>query len=105
MRLFCGQPYIDVRASFNSFIPAELPVSLASRLVDFYLLCLAENTQAHDKVEFEIVPTCFDLNFGRWQNILGEAGFKSGPKAPFRMLEVTYRFCNKAWTKKEWSEA
>jgi len=75
MRLFCGQPYIDVRASFNSFIPAELPVSLASRLVDFYLLCLAENTQAHDKVEFEIVPTCFDLNFGRWQNILGEAGF------------------------------
>lgn len=77
MRLFCGQPYIDVRASFNSFIPAELPDSLAGRLVDFYLHCLAQNPQAHDKVEFEILPTCCDLHFVHWQNTLRENGFSN----------------------------
>jgi choline kinase len=75
MRLFCGHPYIDVRASFNSFIPVELDAPLAGRLVEFFLNCLIENPQAHDKVEFEILPTCFDLDFARWQNVLSLAGF------------------------------
>ena len=75
MRLFCEQPYIDVRASFNSFIPAEIPEQLTGRLVDFYLRSLAKNPQSHDKVEFEIVPTCYDLDFARWQKTLIENGF------------------------------
>ena len=75
MRLFCGQPYIDVRASFNSFIPVDIPEQLAGRLVDFYLRSLAKNPQWHDKVEFEIVPTCYDLDFVRWQSTLSENGF------------------------------
>ena len=34
---FAGFPYIDVRVSFNSFIPANLNEGLANRLVDYYL--------------------------------------------------------------------
>ena len=34
---FHGLPYIDVRLSFNSFIPNELDNDLASRLVDYYV--------------------------------------------------------------------
>ena len=73
--MFCGQPYVDVRASFNSFIPADIPEQLAGRLVDFYLRSLAKNPKAHDKVEFEIVPTCYDLDFERWQIALSQASF------------------------------
>ena len=34
---FFGLPYIDVRVSFNSFIPADLEEGLAKRLVDHYI--------------------------------------------------------------------
>ena len=34
---FHGLPYIDVRLSFNSFIPNELDNDLAGRLVDYYV--------------------------------------------------------------------
>ena len=34
---FGGLPYIDVRVSFNSFIPSDINSELADRLVDYYL--------------------------------------------------------------------
>jgi phosphohistidine swiveling domain-containing protein len=51
----CGIPYVDIRASFNSFVPRELPDELAARLVEFYLHRLKQHPQWHDKVEFNIV--------------------------------------------------
>ena len=72
---FAGIPYVDVRASFNSFIPNSLDDDLASRLVDYYLNRLTDNPQYHDKVEFEIVPTCFSLNFDIWRKRLNQGGF------------------------------
>ncbi len=60
----CGMPYIDIRASFNSFIPKQLPDDLATRLVTFYLHRLKNNPQWHDKVEFKVVLASdhFSLN-------------------------------------------
>ena len=74
---FSGHPYVDVRASFNSFIPATLNDELAGRLVDYYLLRLRENPHYHDKVEFEILPTCYAFNFDRWRGKLAEGGFSN----------------------------
>ena len=34
---FGGRPYIDVRVSFNSFIPAKLSDELGEQLVNYYL--------------------------------------------------------------------
>ena len=34
---------------------------LAHKLVDFYLNWLEANPSLHDKVEFEVVPTCYSL--------------------------------------------
>ncbi|MEA5446509.1 PEP-utilizing enzyme [Gammaproteobacteria bacterium AB-CW1] len=71
---FAGHPYVDIRASFNSFVPAALDDELAGRLVDFYLSWLEANPHLHDKVEFDVVPTCFGLNFERWEKRLSEEG-------------------------------
>ncbi|WP_199737597.1 PEP/pyruvate-binding domain-containing protein [Legionella septentrionalis] len=71
---FAGHPYVDIRASFNSFIPAELDNELAARLVDFYLNWLELHPHLHDKVEFDVVPTCYDLNFKRWEKRLTQQG-------------------------------
>ena len=50
-----GLPYIDVRLSFNSFIPKEIPGNLAEKLVNYYLKQLEKQPYLHDKVEFNIV--------------------------------------------------
>lgn len=71
---FAGHPYVDVRASFNSFVPAALDDELATRLVDFYLDWLKQHPHLHDKVEFDVVPTCFALDFERWETRLIEHG-------------------------------
>jgi len=60
-----GHPYIDIRASFNSFVPASLDDGLAERLVDHYLLRLRRYPYLHDKVEFEVAVTCLDFDFDR----------------------------------------
>jgi hypothetical protein len=59
---FFGLPYIDVRVSFNSFIPNDLNAPLAERLVNYYLQRLINEPDLHDKVEFEIVFSCYSLD-------------------------------------------
>lgn len=67
LQVFAGHPYVDVRASLNSFIPAQLPDDLAGRIVEFCLNWLQAHPHLHDKLEFEVIPTCFSLDFDRWQ--------------------------------------
>lgn len=68
-----GHPLIDVRHSFNSFLPAGLDDSICSVLVDAWIDRLAAHPELHDKVEFEIVPTCKDFCFERtaWRRYPG----------------------------------
>jgi hypothetical protein len=71
---FAGHPYVDVRASFASLLPASLPDLLAGRLLNFYLEWLPANPDLHDKVEFEVVPTCLGPGFDSWERRLCEEG-------------------------------
>jgi glutamine kinase len=70
-----NKPYIDVRNSFNSFIPASLSQELRTKLVDFYLNKLEKNPEMQDKVEFEVLYTCYDLNFDDRSKELLDSGF------------------------------
>jgi len=72
---FFGLPYIDVRLSFNSFIPVDLDEGLAGRLVDHYIDRLLAEPTLHDKVEFEIVFSCYTLDLRQRLTRLAEAGF------------------------------
>lgn len=53
-----GIPFIDVRVSFNSFVPGSLRIDLCEKLVNYYVDRLVQAPQSHDKVEFEIVFSC-----------------------------------------------
>ncbi|MDM5138389.1 PEP-utilizing enzyme [Aeromonas bestiarum] len=72
---FYGMPYIDVRLSFNSFIPANLPDNVAGKLVDAYINRLLEKPYLHDKVEFEIVYSCYTLDLHERLQSLKNEGF------------------------------
>jgi phosphohistidine swiveling domain-containing protein len=57
-----GSPFIDVRTDFNSFLPNGLPRKIQDKAIKFYLSKLKKNPSFHDKVEFNIVETCYDFN-------------------------------------------
>lgn len=72
---FGGMPFIDVRVDFNSFVPADLAPGLGKRLVDYYIEQLAENPNSHDKIEFDVVYTCFTFDLPERIKRLSLAGF------------------------------
>lgn len=72
---FGGLPYIDIRVSFNSFVPAELDNDISSKLVNYYLDRLAEDPSKHDKVEFDIVFSCYTLDLVERIQILKSYAF------------------------------
>jgi len=76
-----GLPYIDVRVSFNSFIPRDVSNDLAGRLANYYIDRLLAEPQLHDKVEFEIIFSCYTLDLPKRMGRLSEHGFSPGDLA------------------------
>lgn len=72
---FYGLPYIDVRVSFNSFVPAQLSEKTAKKLVDYYLDKLRRHPDLHDKIEFEIAFTCYTPDLPERIKCLSEYNF------------------------------
>jgi hypothetical protein len=72
---FFGLPYIDVRLSLNSFIPADLEEGLAEKLVNYYLDSLLARPTLHDKIEFDIVFSCYTFDLTQSLKRLTEVGF------------------------------
>ena len=57
-----GSPYIDLRTDFNSFLPANLDLKTEKKAIDFFIKRLQKNPELHDKIEFDIIPTCFNFS-------------------------------------------
>lgn len=91
-----GQPYVDVRVSFNSFIPADIDGNLATKLVDFYINKLLEKPTLHDKVEFEIVYSCITLNMDEKIKELKNNGFSDEEiiKLSKSLIKITNNIIN-----------
>lgn len=73
-----GRPYVDVRASLASFLPATLDDRLAGRFLEAALERLTARPELHDKVEFSVIPTCIDPDRERWERVLLVEGFVPG---------------------------
>ncbi len=93
---FCGIPYIDTRITFNSFIPQNLNEIIAEKLVDFYLAKLAAYPKYHDKIEFEIVYSCYYLGLHDDLKELLKYGFNENEitRIEFSLLELTNNIIN-----------
>jgi len=78
---FAGLPYVDVRVSFHSFVPADLGDELGGRLVDEYAHRLLARPPDHDKVEFSIVDSCATLDLEQRLARLPAARFSPADRA------------------------
>lgn len=68
-----GQPFIDTRLSFHSFLPAGLAPAIAEKLVNAWINRLRSHPELHDKVEFEVAITnySFDIDDKR-RELIGD---------------------------------
>ncbi len=92
VRQFAGHAFVDVRASFNSFVPAGLPDEAAEALVEACVRRLERHPELHDKVEFEIALTSwsFDLQ-ERMQRLDPDLARAGGPLSglPEHLARIT----------------
>lgn len=75
MYKFGNKPYISVDLSFDSLIPETVDDVLAKKLISYYRNVLKENPSAHDKIEFEVVFSCFDFSTDTNLNKLSNHSF------------------------------
>ncbi len=75
MAKFGNKPYVDLRGSFNSLIPNTFNKLQKSKLVNFYLKKLNTERHLYDKVEFEILFSCYDLGIDNRLNELKKNNF------------------------------
>ena len=76
MYIIGGHPFIDVRASLNSFIPASVSDDLTEKLVDYFIERIIDEPRLHDKVEFDVALTCMDFEFEVKARRLKQHGFE-----------------------------
>ena len=79
---FLGQPYIDVRKSFFSYLPNKLNNNLSKKVVKFWINKLIKNPSLHDKVEFDLAITCYFFNIEK-SNIFNDIPLTSKEKKTY----------------------
>ena len=72
---FGNKPYVNIKASFNSLLPNSLSPKLKRKLSRFYMKKFALNPSLQDKIEFQILFTCFDFNLQKRLSELIAYGF------------------------------
>lgn len=85
----CGQPYVDVRASLNSFLPKDLADEIARPWVNYGLRLLRDAPHLHDKIEFEVAITCLAFDFDAHAQRLRAAGLSEDTIKEFRTCLLT----------------
>ena len=88
-----GRPYVDVRASLNSLLPAGLDEQIAHRWVNACLERLRAEPQLHDKIEFELALTSLSPGWEQRRSALDDAGLTSPESEEFeaRLRDLTLR--------------
>ncbi|WP_299290885.1 PEP/pyruvate-binding domain-containing protein [Nitrosopumilus sp.] len=72
---FGNKPYVDVNKSFYSLTPINFQKKISEKLINFYLKKLEKNPHLHDKIEFDIVFSCYDFSLNERLKELKKAGF------------------------------
>jgi len=70
-----NKPYVNLENSFSSFFPYSFSETTIKKLVRYYAKKISSNPYLHDKIEFFIIFSCFDLSVPSRLNELVRYGF------------------------------
>lgn len=87
--------YIDIRTDLNSFLPRELSDSISEKLINFFLKRLKKKNFLHDKIEFKLIPTCYQSKLEIYlKKILSKNEIKNYKKT---LANLTSRIVNQKY--------
>ena len=88
MVLLAGQPFIDTRLSFHSFLPSKIPPAIAEKVVNCWIEHLKSSPELHDKVEFDVAITTysFDIDY-KINKLIGDV-LTSSEKEEFKQAHL-----------------
>ena len=87
---FGNKPYVNTLSSFISLTPNKLPKKITAKLLKYYNQELVSNPHLHDKIEFDIVLTCFDLTFDKKLKKMIELKFTKNEIKKIRNVFVSF---------------
>lgn len=79
-----GQPFIDTRLSFHSYLPAGLSPVISEKLVDAWVRRLQAHPELHDKVEFEVAITTYSFDIDEKIEALVGAALSQAERSAFK---------------------
>jgi phosphohistidine swiveling domain-containing protein len=62
MLTLAGQPFIDTRLSFHSYLPKTVSPIIAEKLTNHWIKRLGMSPELHDKIEFEVAITTYSFD-------------------------------------------
>ncbi len=86
MLSLAGQPFIDTRLSFHSFLPSGLAPVICNRLVDAWVQRLQAFPELHDKIEFDVAITNYSFDIDEKIERLVGTALTQEERAEFRRL-------------------
>jgi len=90
MLMLAGQPYIDTRLSFHSYLPKDLSSNIGEKLVDHWVSSLANSPELHDKVEFDVAITTYSFDFDeKMERLVGNA-LTDEEKEEFKSIHLNH---------------
>jgi phosphohistidine swiveling domain-containing protein len=81
-----GQPFIDTRLSFHSYLPSGLHPALCDKLVNAWVQRLKDHPELHDKIEFDVAITTYSFDIDEKINELLDGILSDGEKNEFKHL-------------------
>lgn len=81
-----GQPFIDTRLSFHSYLPQGLRPALCNKLVDGWVHRLREHPELHDKIEFDVAITTYSFDVDEKIDELLTGVLNDNEKQEFKQL-------------------
>jgi glutamine kinase len=88
MVMLAGQPFIDARLSFHSFLPKNISATIAEKLVNHWIEQLVDKPELHDKIEFEVAITTYSFDIDEKIEQLVGCRLTSSEKAEFKQIHL-----------------
>ncbi len=101
-----GRPYVDVRLSVTNLLPATLDIEVRERIADAAIATLRAKPHLHDKIEFDVLATCFDFDLSRALDQLEAHGLPKDDRRPYEdaLTTLTMRILLNANESLAWAE-
>ena len=95
---FGNKAYIEVETAFLALLPDNINKKISKKLISFYVYKLKSSPELHDKIEFDIILSCYSPRtqhkFSELSEILNEGELETYKKSLIALTEKIFKNFN-----------